>query len=302
MTDKTTTESTNAPADGTLLNNSASPTGQEQVAASAAPSTLNLNDWFTSEGQFMKGVSGRLPEDLKEHAATVQKFEGVPFTDVLKSYGSLQRKLGERLQMPGDDSKPEQVAAWRKITGTPEKPEGYEICRPEDVPKEMWNDGLAKGFAELAHKHHMSPAAAKEIVGWWNAQQKGAWESAQGQAQSMQEEAVANLRTEWRDRFADNLHSARRVALISNLDPNDPAIGNNPTVIRVLHAMSALISDDHEIRSNSTGPRLSPTQEADDIQTNPANAWYADYQGKHGADRQKAAADRVLKLRMSAVG
>ncbi len=283
----------------TVLGGTPPPAGSTPPLSTTPQAALKESDWLV-EGKFASGFSQRLPDDLKEHAATMSKFEGVPLKDVLKSYGALQQKLGKRVQAPSPDAKPEEIAEWRKITGAPEKPEGYNITKPADMPDQYWNPELADGFAQMAHKHHLSPAAAQDLVSWWNGQQKAAIEKTQGYMNDFKVQSELSLQKDWGDKFQDNVHAAKRVAMISGLDVNDPDIGDNPTIIRALHAMSNLISDDRQVSGKGGAPSMSGMQEADDIQRNPANPWYNDYHNKNGTERQKQAQDRVLKLRMAA--
>ena len=273
------------------------PAGDQPPPAPQPP--LGANEYL-SEGKFQSGFSQRLPDDLKPYGGTLKKFEGVPLNDVLKSYGELEKKIGQRVAPPLPDAKPEEIAAWRKVTGAPEKPEGYDIKKPEDIPAEYWSPDLVKGFSEIAHKHHLSPAAAQELVAWWNNEQKGGIEKLNGSVQEAHEQAVGALQKEWGEKFGDNVHAAKRVAAIAGLDVNDPEIGNNPVIIRALHSMSAIISDDRQVTPKGGGSiSMSPAMEADDIQRNPSNPYHDDYMGKNGTDRQKAVQDRMLKLRQA---
>ena len=254
-------------------------------------------EWLV-DGKFAPGLSGRLSEDLKPYAGSIRKFEGTPIQDVLKSYGELEKKLGQRVQPPGPEARPEEVAAWRKNMGVPERPDGYGITRPEDMPAEMWSDDLARGFAEVAHKHHLSAAAANELVGWWNGQQQAALSRYQQEAVGGREALVQGLHLEWGEKFETNLHAAQRVAGMVRLDVNDPSIGDNPVVIRALHAMSSLISEDRQVTGGNGALRLTRHQQADDIQTSRTNPLYDDYHGANGPERQAMAAEQVRRLRM----
>src|SRR4051812_48364523 len=60
-----------------------------------------------------------------------------------------------------EDATPEEVAAYRKAAGIPEKADGYGLAFPEEwKPSEGDNAGLA-AFQEYALSKHMTPAAAK---------------------------------------------------------------------------------------------------------------------------------------------
>lgn len=290
MADEATTTSTETALSGG---------GGQQQQQTQQVQPIGNGDWLV-DGKFGSGISSRLPDDLKPYSVTIQKFEGTPIGDVLKSYGELEKKLGQRAAPPKPDAKPEEVAAWRKVTGAPDKPEGYEIKRPDDVPAEMWSDDLVKGFAEVAHKHHLSPAAAAELVKWWNDQQKGAFERAQQASEAETTTQIQGLKTEWGEKFPVNIAAAQRVAGLAKIDVNDPAVGNNPAVIRALHAMSVLISDDKQVTGGGAAPNLTMKQQADAIQNDPANPWYADYHGTNGPERQSAAAEKLRALRAAA--
>jgi hypothetical protein len=254
-------------------------------------------EWLV-DGKFAQGLSGRLSDDLKPYAGSIRKFEGTPIQDVLKSYGELEKKLGQRMQPPGAEARPEEVAAWRKNLGVPEKPDGYGIARPEDVPVELWNDELVRGFTAVAHKHHIPAAAAQELVQWWNGQQMAAISRYQGEAADGREAMVQGLQSEWGERYEANLQGAQRVAAMARLDVNDPQIGDNPGVIRALHAMASLVSEDRQVTGGSGALRLTRLQQADDIQTNKSNPMYDDYHGANGPERQAMVAEQIRRLRI----
>lgn len=271
------------------------------AAPAAAPVTppapASITDLIV-DGKFQAGFSARLTDDLKPYGGTLRKFEGVPVADVLKSYGELEKKIGQRVQAPGEGAKPEEIAAWRKITGAPETADGYKIEKPADMPPELWSPDLAKGFSEIAHKHSLPPSAVAEIATWWNGQQSALYGQAMGQVEAETAKQIEGLRTEWGEKFAPNVQAASRIAKIAGVDVEDPDIGNNPAVIKALHAVSLLVSEDKQpVGGVGGGPVLSYAQQADDIQTNKSNPLYDDYHGKNGEQRQRQAAERARALR-----
>jgi hypothetical protein len=157
------------------------------------------------------------------------------------------------------------------------------------VPDELWNPELVKGFQDVAHKLNLSPTQAAELAGWWNGQNMTAYQKMQQDAEGAGAAEVQALKTEWGGKFDSNLHAARRVAAAAKLDINDPAIGNNPAVIRALHAMSALISED-KMTDGGKSYSQSVDEQMDAIRKGD------DYQGKNGPDRQMAAAEKMQAL------
>jgi hypothetical protein len=286
MPEETTSTTTDATTQSTTLLGSQQQQTQQTTQQTAQ--SIGHNDWLV-EGKFATGLSGRLTDDLKPYEGSIKKFEGTPIQDVLKSYGELEKKLGQRVQPPGEGAKPEEIAAWRKVVGVPEKPEDYKITKPENVPAEVWNEDLVKGFQGVAHELHLSPTQAAKLADWWNGQNMAAMQKYQQEAEGAGAAEVQALKTEWGQKFDSNLHAARRVAAAAKLDINDPAIGNNPAVIRALHSMANLISEDKMADGGKTFSQ-SIDEQMDAIRKSD------DYQGKNGEDRAKAALAKMEAL------
>jgi hypothetical protein len=85
---------------------------QGQAAAGTAPA----QDWRSS-----------LAPDLRSDQ-TLAKYQGV---DALaKAHIELQRTIGGRVKVPGENDAPEVVAQFRKALGVPEAPDGYQRASP----------------------------------------------------------------------------------------------------------------------------------------------------------------------------
>ena len=61
------------------------------------------------------------------------------------------------------DSKPEEIAEYRKVFGVPEKPDGYKVELPQDVPADALDPEEMKSFYALAHKLHLPASVVQEI-------------------------------------------------------------------------------------------------------------------------------------------
>lgn len=94
--------------------------------------------------------------------------------DVAKSYREAEKAIHSKggITVPGEGAKPEEIAAFNKAIGVPEKVDGYEFSLPEGVTQEQLDMDLitplrglaleagvpAKGFAALAEgviKHQL---------------------------------------------------------------------------------------------------------------------------------------------------
>src|SRR5690606_22717197 len=76
--------------------------------------------------------------------------------EVVKSYAALQSRLGRSVVKPGPDAAPEEVAAYRRQLGVPERPEQYEVRLPETLPAALRDDpagaALQQGFLKAMHE------------------------------------------------------------------------------------------------------------------------------------------------------
>lgn len=104
---------------------------------------------------------------------------------------------------------------------------------------------LTGGYAETAHKLGLTKAQAQGLQGWWEGQLN---EAAQMHQRS-RDDATMALTKEWGGEFKTNLALAGRTLdrfgspeLKAAL--NSSGMGNNPDLIRLLHRVGALLSED----------------------------------------------------------
>jgi hypothetical protein len=135
------------------------------AGAAAGGATGGATGWLADDaGTFAPGWIERLPQDLRGNPSLAS----VPTIEALaKSYVATKALVGTKLEAPGEKATAEQIASWRKTVGAPEKIEGYlgeaKTLRPEGLPETLWRPEVEKKFLEVAHKHHLTPAAVKEL-------------------------------------------------------------------------------------------------------------------------------------------
>lgn len=185
-----------------------------------------------------------LSDDLKGNES-LKKFKDV--SAVAKSYVELEKHIGGTLKIPTDTSKPEEWEAFYNKLGRPEKPEGYGIKKPDNLPSGLeWNDDLEKGFRIFAHKNGLSDRQAQSLVGYWTEimtkQAEAFWTEAKG---------LAALETEFKDEKVrtDVLSSAQRA--IKELADKDfiefleqTGAGNHPSVLKFLAKINKFFDED----------------------------------------------------------
>lgn len=265
--------------------------------------STSFRDYLTEDGtRFAENWTQRLPEPYRQHEKTLAKFTGP--LELAAGYANLQKHLGEKREIrpPGADAKPEEIEAWRALNGVPKTPEEYGLKAPEDLPDGLtWNDGLAKDFASLAHKHHLPPAAVREIIGFHNANLARMQETALQQQHTEVARVKDELQREWGADAVRNGAQAVTFARTLGLDPNEEAFGNNPKFIAALYRASEMLTSlTREDQRLVDGGQNSWGQSAETLMQKIRAS--EDYQGRNGPEKQQAAAAQMKRVFDSARG
>lgn len=218
----------------------ATPPAEPAAPTPPAPPVGLLN----ADGTFTEGWLDRLPDELKESRASLEKFQN--FEQLAKSYTSLQSVMGKKadaVYLPTDKSTPEEIAAFRKAAGVPETAEGYNL-KPEQLPEGLqWDDELGRGFAEIAHKHNIPAAAMQELASRYMASEQAKLEGYGQQVEARVAASRQELVKEYGGAYQTNIQLATRMANTVGLDLNTAGL-SDPNVVRALVNMSKLISED----------------------------------------------------------
>lgn len=275
---------------------------QHDDGGAAVASTASAEwSWAKSDGAFNEGWTERLPEQLRGHAS-LKVINSVP--DLAKSYVETKAMIGKKLEAPGKDATPEQISAWRKVVGAPDKAEGYyantPTYRPESIPEEMWNGESEKKFLAVAHKHHLSPGAVKDIVDFYGDSFSEGMKINQQRHHSYLQEETASLRRVWGREYDANLHAAARVAHMAGLDPKTHPIFTSSEVVQAFARMGKLMSEDKLVTGASQGISGSASDRIRELTDPKSNSILArEYRGEFGAQRQAAAQAQYHQLLQS---
>ena len=301
---------------GTLLSGAGG--GESQAAAStttAATSTAttasnpNANDAgegarfdfrtvLDDSGNFKPDWANSLPEELKKSAGSFTKYP-TPL-DLLNGHANAQKLIGQKeLRAPAPDAPPEEQAKFtsrlREVLSIPEKLDDYKIPLPEKLPEGMKIDeAKLKEFSQLAHSLNIPASAAAKLAEYQLQQQAAMVQTGQAKLAEFQRSQGELLQKEWGDSFKDNAAKALSAAQALGLDPEDPEIGNNATIIKALFKASSLMKQDTLPRGKET--MTGNNEQAEDIRRNPNNPLHAAYMGKQGPQRQAEAAAVVARL------
>jgi hypothetical protein len=252
--------------------------------------SFDFRSALDESGKFKQGWDASLPEDLKEYASEFGKYPD--FTELLRGHANKAKLIGQRQQIkpPGPDAKPEEIAAWRKTLGIPEKPEGYQIAKPEKLPEGVdWSDAELQTFQKFAHEQGLTPQQVNALVQYDMNQRGEMFKSGKAKLEGYVTEQRKALETEWGENYGENVERAKKAAGMLGLDVNDPEIGNSSKLIKALHEASKLFSEDKFVSPDSAGKGLTSEAQAKDIMHNKNNPLYNAFWGNEGPARMAEA-------------
>lgn len=148
---------------------SAAPAGGSTFEAAAAQSKEAGSAAVTVEMGGTPPVAERFQDKLADEFKANPALKDFKDINALtKSYLETKALVGkQKVGIPAKDAKAEDVAAFYKELGVPEKAEGYEFKAPEKLPKGVtFNEEEAKGFAEFAKGLNLTKDQAHKLQAW----------------------------------------------------------------------------------------------------------------------------------------
>lgn len=258
-----------------------------------------FKDWISPDGKINRAAYDRLPENLKPYKETFSKYDTVD--QLLSGFGHTTSLNGKKGLVPLPKDAPAEVKAeWharqKELNGVPDKPEGYGIKKPVDLPDELWDGKYVEGVQGIFHKHNIPPEAAAELIAYGANYGKTVHAEGMLNIQRQLEAGQKELETTWGAETPKKLALAVRGAQTLGLDTKDP-IFRNPGVVRAMVKMAELVSEDKLVGANGgggEGPK-SFRAEALDISTNPNNPLHKAYRDPNNPQHEATVA-RVLEL------
>lgn len=223
--------------------------------------------------------------------------KGEPKLDQLgASYISLEKAFSSKREVrkPGADAKPDEIAAYqsevRKITGAPDKPEGYGLKAPDNLPEGVeWNADLATQAAAIAHKYSVPPEALHELIALNNESIGGMVAKSAEAQKAHREEMIAGLNAEWKDQAPNNWQRAARGAIALGIDINSSELADNAEFIKAALAVDKLIGEDTKL-IGAESSQATYEERMDKLRVSDA------YQGKIGPAKQEEAMKQMQQF------
>jgi hypothetical protein len=218
----------------------------ETLDTATAVTTNGAADWRAS-----------LPDELRAEKS-LESFKDVGA--LAKSYVETKRMVGDALKVPGDKATPEEMSAFYTKLGRPEAADKYTVKAPT-FPEDMgiaWDGELQAAFLSQAHTAGLSNTQAQGMIDWYARALMRQHDSATTRTAAERKQAESALRQVWGTAHDRNVGLARAAA--HKLFGADPDVleafegkGNNPAIVRGLHAVGELLFERGEIRGDDVG-------------------------------------------------
>jgi len=271
-------------------------TGEEAAGGTALPFHRGL---YGEDGKINQANLENLPEELKPYKDTFKKYPTID--GLFGALGNAQTLIGKKGLMPlpadaSDEVKAEHHERLREVLGVPEKPEGYAIQKPDNVPDDVWDPEAVSEAQVIAHKHNLSPEGMRELVQW---DADRALKLAEAQEAKVQEgitQAKKDLETEFGADTERRRLQAQSLAKQVGIDIHDPILGNRADIISGLAKVAALLGEDKIGLPEGAGSgNESPAAQARDIMVNPSNPLHEAYRST-GHPNHKSVLAKVVEL------
>ncbi|MDR1909664.1 MAG: hypothetical protein LBQ35_07105 [Spirochaetaceae bacterium] len=200
-------------------------------------------DGGTGEGGVQLAAwTQQLSGEIRENPELAKKLSAFKkLDDLAKGYF----ELAGRSAIPGSDAKPEDVEAFWRNLGYPEKPEGYSLSKEQETGT----------FLPIAHAARLTDAQAQAV---WKLTREGAARQEEARRQAMLAEMAATdeaLQKEYGERYDHAMKMLRRGAGTGDVLQRLQAAGlaGRPEIVRAFIALGTALQEDLAHRGNDTG-------------------------------------------------
>jgi len=192
-------------------------------------------------------------EDLRKHAERFQNIE-----DLVRANVDSRKLLSKAIIPPRKNAKEEDIAAYRKATGVPDRIEDYPFDVPEGVEPELFEADVVKDrlkvVAEAAHAANVSSEGFKAIIDAYFASEVAQMEEQKKADEKFAEESVAVNKDKWGPNYDRELEYAKRglefapdedlEALREIKLADDKFLMDHPAMVRYMNKVGRAMSED----------------------------------------------------------
>jgi len=255
-----------------------------------------INSWFKPDGSLDHTAFDKAPDDIRQMRKDFERYKrGDDFLNSYKGLKELASKKGILEPLPKDatpEMKAERLVLLRKVNETPDKPEGYNLSKPQDLPEHLWDQNYANMMAKVAHEEGLSPSAMQKLAQAEISHTKAIIEQNQKLEQEWFQKQDTLIRETAQKEGMDYGKAkdlAERASARFGLDTNNPVF-KNASVFAALMRVGKALGEDSMVKGESAGNmKMSPdamtpeqaNSAARDIMTNKNNPDYKAYWDKN---------------------
>jgi hypothetical protein len=153
-----------------------------------------------------------------------------------------------------DDATPEQLTAYRKENGIPEKPEGYLETLPAEIKATLDDDGkeAVTPYLSLMQKHNLSPQAAAEFVQMRQAELHRQVDARLALDETLRSQTEETLRADWGNSYKPEINNIQtlldglpvevRNALLDARTPNGNGLFASPETVKAFAQLARQVN------------------------------------------------------------
>lgn len=211
--------------------------GKTGTTPSAWPE--NWRDQLAGSDDKLKGLLGRY---------TTPDAFAKAFKELRTAYDSRKPAKGEDPGELPENATPEQIAAYRKAKGVPDKPEDYEFEIQEGRELGEGEYEIFMDFAKAMHDQAVPKDIVKGISSWFLDYQEIVAQKAADMAYQARQNTEENLRAEWGGDYRANVNLMSNVlqehlgsdanAFLSKTFTDGSRLGDNETFVRLMAELS----------------------------------------------------------------
>lgn len=299
-------DTTNAGAETQATQGAADATKAAQTGAQDASGTNDTAATVTGTDKAADAIEPKWRDDWRNALAgkddkllaRLNRFSSVE--NVFKSFLELEKKMSSGAYKPsiGAESTPEEIAAFRKAHGIPEKvekAEDYGVSWPQGYEPTESDTASLNSFLAHAHANHLPPEHVKAAFSWWQAENAKVQQQLYDAAVTQTIANKAEIKAEYGKDYDMNVRLGN-ADLVSTLGPDQakelPALtladgtklGDHPLFVRYIATKGRAGADDGVL---ALGEIERGGKSLDDQYNEALDLRFSDPARYHGAEHQE---------------
>lgn len=200
----------------------------------------NASDLNNNGGGQVTGIRAQFSDPYKNHEAftSMNKADdlAVAYLDTMAKVKDYEGKITNSIPKPKENATDEEMAAYYKAIGRPDKADEYEIKVPEGLPQ---GEEMAKWFKEAAHKYGLPKKQAEQLASDYLEKIGVDIKNIDDRITQNREKAESTLKSEWGGDYDKMTDGAKKAARFFFGEDGmkwleDTKLGNETLIIKAL--------------------------------------------------------------------